>query len=131
MRRTAITALAAALFAAACSSSGDTNPPPSTASSPSSSIAPATATDGVVPCSSFDGTPTVDVEEFFDQGNACGVDRGFAELEPAPLGIKDLECVNGTFLYWNDAGWGPVPGSWTTSIRRTPPRDLLTACRGE
>jgi len=130
-----MTALTVALLAAACSSSGDSSPPSSTAAAPSSSNATAAATaastSAVVPCSSFDGTPTVDVEEFFDQGNSCGVDRGLAELEPAPLGIKDLECLDGTYLYWNDAGWGPAPGTWTTSSRRTPPRDILTSCRGE
>ncbi len=87
--------------------------------------------DSVVACTSLDGLPTVDVDEFFDQGNACGVDTGAGELSPIFLGIKDLECVDGSFLYWNDSGWGAVPGTWKATKAGRPPRALVSACRGE
>jgi len=107
--------LAIVVLASACSDSGSDT----------------TQSDGVVACTSLDGQPTVDVDEFFDQGNACGVDTGAGELVPAFIGINDLECVDASFLYWNDVGWGAVPGKWVVSDRRSPPRDLLAACRGE
>ena len=90
-----------------------------------------TSHDNLVPCSDLDGRPTVDMDEFFDQGNACCIDTGDGKLTPVHLGISDLECVDASFLYWNDAGWGAVPGTWVTSDRHSPPRDLLAACRGE
>jgi len=115
MIRAVAAALAMAVLATACGDSG----------------ADTTQTDSLVACTSLDGTPTVDIDEFFDQGNACGVDTGADALTPAFLGINDLECVNGSFLYWNNVGWGADPGNWVASDRRSPPRDLLTACRGE
>jgi len=128
VKRAATAALALALLAAACSSA-DKDPAPSQVAATTTTVSP--GPDGLLACSSLDGTPTVDVDEFFDQGNACGVDLGDGELQPAFLGISDLECVDGTFLYWNDVGWGADPGDWVASDRRSAPRDLLAACRGE
>lgn len=112
---TTATVLAFVMVAGACGDSG------SDASTP----------DSVVACSSLAGQPTVDIDEFFDQGNACGIDTGQGGLVPAFLGISDLECADASFLYWNDIGWGAVPGTWVLSDRRSPPRDLLAACRGD
>jgi len=128
VKRIATTALALALLAAACSS---TDEDPASSQVASSTTTDSPGPDGLLACSSLGGTPTVDVDEFFDQGNACGVDTGGPELQPAFLGISDLECADGTYLYWNDVGWGADPGDWVASDRRSPPRDLLAACRGE
>lgn len=114
--------LAVTLIALAACSSGDD----SSSSTPS---APAAATDQTVSaCASLDGQPTIDVANRFDGGEPCGVDRGLDELETSFLGVADRECVDGTVLYWNDAGWGRSDGSWVASDEGLPPDEELQDC---
>lgn len=84
--------------------------------------------DDVPACTSFDGMPTIEVAEYFDSGQPCGVDRALSELQATFLGVGDRECDNGTFLYWNDAGWGPSDGTWTSTTEGLPPTDILDRC---
>ena len=70
----------------------------------------------LVPCADLDGRPTEEVANLFAQGDPCGRDRGLDVLESLVPGLGDLECQDGSFVYWNDAGYGATGGTWTADL---------------
>lgn len=84
----------------------------------------------VAACTSFDGQPVKVVADWFNAGNPCGVDTGLSDLETTYMGIGSQKCGDGSFLYWNDSGWGATGGTWTVSDVGLPPDDLMSTCRG-
>lgn len=85
--------------------------------------------DDVPSCESFIGQPTDDVANYFQDGSMCGRDAGLDDLELfSPGGVASDECVDGTFVYWNDTGWGATGG--TSAEGELPPADVHDACLG-
>lgn len=82
-------------------------------------------------CEFFDGHPTLEVADYFDQGGACGQDRGLTERQNLIPGLGDEQCLDGSALYWNDVGWGSSTGTWTATEDGLPPDDVRAVCRGE
>jgi hypothetical protein len=87
--------------------------------------------DEIPACDSFNGQPTETVADYFNEGNPCAADIGLDEPETTFVGLGNEECADGTFLYWNDQGWGATAGTWTATIDGLPPDDAFDTCRGE
>jgi len=127
---TAVLVMAVAMLAASCSGGGSgTTPEPAT--QPTTTTTVTEQPTGVPACTSFDGQPVDDVANYFQAGNPCGMDIGLAQLETTYVGVGDRECDDGTFLYWNDGGWGRTAGTWTYSDVGLPPDTAFAACNAD
>lgn len=84
--------------------------------------------DGSPTCESFDGMPTEDVANHFNSGQPCAEDIGLDDRRELYPGLGDQECADGTFLYWNDVGWGASEGEWIATTDGLPPDDVMDAC---
>lgn len=110
--------VACVIGVAACSSGGDDS---------GGVVVGDVAQDDVAPCASFYGQPTEVVAEHFQSGKPCGRDIGLDTLETFYGGLGSEECVDGTFVYWQDTGWGVTDGTWTEGDG-LPPDDILDSC---
>lgn len=81
-------------------------------------------------CDELAGDPTEEVASYFQDGGACGRDVGLDDPEGFIGFISSEECVDGTFVYWQDTGWGVTDGTWNTGAS-LPPEEILATCRGE
>lgn len=72
--------------------------------------------DDLIPCLDLNGRATEEIANHFDAGKPCGRSRGLDSLQALFPGLEDRDCGDGTFVYWNDAGYGGTEGTWTADL---------------
>jgi hypothetical protein len=70
----------------------------------------------LIPCVDLADWTTLEAANHFASGEPCGRARGLETLETLYPGLADLDCRDGTFVYWNDVGYGRTGGGWTVDL---------------